>query len=79
MRYVGNLCESDAAKYADRRYTHSEKRGGTITHWYDCWSSSDEVPPTFGDSLNITKTRQIDRIVRENPPNDVDSPFDSVF
>jgi len=71
MRYVGNLSESYAAQYADKQYTHSTQHHGKEVRWYDCWSHSDETRPTFGDSLNIQKTRQVDRIIRENPPNDV--------
>jgi len=62
MIYVGNLSESYAAQYADKKYTHSTRHGGKEVRWYDCWSHSDETRPTLGDGLNIQKTRQVDRI-----------------
>lgn len=77
MRYVGILPDYDSGKYTDRRYHHSEQRGGTITHFYECWAHDDETPPAFGDNLNKEKVRAIDRILRDNP--DFDSPFSSTF
>ena len=71
MTYVGNLSESYAAHYNDRRYTHSTQHAGKEVRWYDCWSHSDEVQPTFTDNLNIPKVRAIDRIFRNWPPNDL--------
>lgn len=72
MIYVGNLNESYAAQYKDRTYTHSTSHAGKEVRWYDCWSHSDEMPPTFTDNLNPKKIKQIDRIFRDNMPNDIE-------
>lgn len=70
--YIGNMSESYAAQYKDRTYTHSTQHHGQEVKWYDCWSHGDEIPPTFTDNLNTAKTKAIDRIIRSNPPNDID-------
>lgn len=80
MRFVGNLTESEARNYRDKKYTHTEFIRGRDVNFYDCWTSEDEIKPTFGEELNQKKVRQIDRIIRENPPNDIgfnDSEFKS--
>jgi hypothetical protein len=72
MIYVGNMSESYAAHYADKKYTHSTVHAGKEVRWYDCWSHADETRPTFSDDhLNINKVRQIDRIFRDWQPDDI--------
>lgn len=70
MIYAGNMSESYAAAYTDRTYTHSTFHRGKEVRWYDCWTHEDEPKPAFGENLNVTKTRQVDRIIRENQPLD---------
>ena len=77
MIYAGNMSESYAAHYKDRQYTHSEFYRGKEVRWYDVWTHEDETKPAFGENLNVTKTRQVDRIIRENPP--LDTGFGSEF
>lgn len=72
MIYVGNFSESYAASYKDRRYTHSTRHKGQEVRWYDCWTHEDEHRPTFTDNLNPGKVKQVDRIIRENPPTDIE-------
>lgn len=72
MRYAGNLSESYAAHYTDRRYTHSTVHAGKEVRWYDCWSHADEARPTFTENLNIPKVRAIDRIFRDWPLNETE-------
>lgn len=72
MRYVGNLSESSAAHYKDRRYTHSTQHVGKEVRWYDCWSHDDELRDTFTENLNVGKVRAIDRIFRDWQPTDID-------
>ena len=69
MIYAGNRSESDAAKYADRKYTHSTFHHGKEVRWYDCWSHADEQRPAFGEELDKRKVKAFDSIFRNDISN----------
>lgn len=62
MRYCGIHPTSEAKQYKDIRFAYT--RNGV--DYYECWAHDDEMRPTFGENLNVEKTRHIDEIVR-NP------------
>lgn len=66
MRYVGNLSESAAESYKDRRYTHSTTHKGQEVRWYDCWEHSDELGPAFGEDLNKSRVSAFDQVFNKD-------------
>lgn len=64
MIYAGNMTKSEAEKYRDARFTHTEIRNGRAVDMYDCWTHEDEDRPIFGDELNIEKVKKVDSAIR---------------
>jgi hypothetical protein len=66
--YVGLLTESDSKHYAHRQFSHNEIRMGREVAMFHCWrSEGNKVGPAFGDELEISKIKEIDRWIRDNP------------
>jgi len=66
MLFVGNLNESSARHYNDRRYTHTSVVHGKEVRYYDCWTNEDQHRPAFGDTLDKKKVSDLDRHIRNN-------------
>jgi hypothetical protein len=66
--YVGLLTDSASRNYPSRQYSHTETIKGKDVEMYHCWRKDyDHVTDPFGEDLDVKKTKEFDRWIRDNP------------